>query len=156
MKRIDLKLISALLIFQVTLLPATVSLEESPNLKPDTNHPRIEQVISYLLSRSHYQKKEIDDSLSSEFYTNYIESLDGNKTYFLVQDISEFESFKYDLDDSIRAGSVEPAYQIFNTFIQRFRQRMEYVQNRLDQEFDFGKDECGFFVFFVVVETNFC
>ena len=141
MKKIDLKLISALLIFQVTFLPASVSLQENAKLEPDSNHPRIEQVISYLLSRSHYQKKEIDDSLSSEFYSNYVESLDGNKSYFLAQDISSFEAFKYELDDSIRAGSVGPAYQIFNVFIQRFRQRMDYVQKRLDQGFDFAKDE---------------
>ncbi len=135
-------LLSIILIFSLAVPTFAVgSLQNSELLEPEPMHPRVERVITYLLSRSHYQKKTIDDSLSSSFYTNYIESLDGNRLYFLQPDIDSFESFRYNLDDSLRAGLLGPAYRIFNLFLKRFRQRMDFVLKRLDTEFDYSKDE---------------
>ncbi len=141
MKQIIL-LFSVILIFcQTPNLFAAASLQNDDLLEPELVHPRVEKVITYLLSRSHYQKKAIDDSLSSDFYNNYIESLDGNRIYFTQADIDSFESFRYNLDDSLRFGSLKPAYQIFNLFLKRFRQRMEFALKRLDTKFDFSIDE---------------
>lgn len=141
MNKIIIFLISAIFIFQQGSLFASNTISENKNLEAETNHHRIEQVISYLLSRSHYHKKVIDDSLSSIFYTNYIESLDPNRSYFISSDIMEFENYRYSLDDSLRSGSVSPAFRIFNSFSKRFQQRMDYVLKRLDRDFDFSKDE---------------
>jgi len=134
-------ILTATILFQQSNLFASGTSSDTKILKAETNHHRVEQVISYLLSRSHYQKKSVDDSLSSVFFTNYIESLDPNRSYFTIADITEFENYRYNLDDSLRDGSVSPAFNIFNRFSQRFQQRMDFVIKRLDTEFDFGKDE---------------
>lgn len=135
-------LFTAILIFsQAPPAFSAASLISDTLLKPEAMHPRVERVITYLLSRSHYQKKAVDDSLSSKFYSNYIESLDGNRLYFTKTDMDSFEAFRYNLDDSLRFGSLTPAYQIFNLFLKRFRQRMEFVMKRLNTEFDYSKDE---------------
>ena len=141
MKKIILLLSVVFIFVQVQHPFSASSLQNSDILEPEIMHPRVEKVIMYLLSHSHYQKKSIDDSLSSHFYSNYIKSLDGNRLYFTRADITSFEAFRYNLDDSLRSGSLSPAYQIFNLFIKRFRQRMDFVMKRLDSEFDYSKDE---------------
>ena len=141
MKNLLLIILTTSILFQLNSLSASGTTSDTTILEAETNHHRLEQVISYLLSRSHYQKKSIDDSLSSVFFTNYIESLDPNRSYFTIEDINEFENYRYNLDDSLRAGSVSPAFKIFNRFSQRFKQRMDFVIKRLDTEFDYSKDE---------------
>ncbi len=110
-------------------------------LAPEPIHPREEQLIAMLLSRSHYAHKEIDDSVSVKMYNEYIDLLDGNKIYFLQSDIDSFSVYRMELDNDLMLGRLGPAYRIFNRFMQRFHQRMVFVQQRLDRPFDFTKDE---------------
>ena len=110
-------------------------------LAPKPIHPREEQLIAMLLSRSHYAHKDIDDSVSVNMFNKYIELLDGNKLYFTQADIDTFSVYRLQLDNDLMLGRLEPAYRIFNRFMQRFDQRMDFVQRRLDKPFDFTKDE---------------
>lgn len=110
-------------------------------LEPDPHHRRVEQLVTQLLLRNHYKHIQINDSLSSRMLDQYIKILDYNRCYFLTSDIALFEKYRYQLDDSLRSGNVNPAYAIFNIFQQRFLERMNYIFNRLKQEFDFTIDE---------------
>ncbi len=110
-------------------------------LSPKPIHPRVAQVVSYLLSHNHYHKKALDDSLSSQMFDNYLDILDGGKLYFLKSDIESFESYRYQLDDFLQRGSVNVAYEIYNTFALRSAERYLYIKKRLQQPFDFSVDE---------------
>lgn len=114
---------------------------QASRLVPQNNHHRVEQVIGALLSHSHYQKKAIDDSLSSHFFQNYLDALDGNHLYFTKSDVESFEKHRYLLDDYLQRGNLSLAYDMFNLFVQRFHERMDFVQQRLDRPFDFSKNE---------------
>ena len=48
-------------------------------------------MVTRILSRYHYKKIDLNDSLSSVIFDNYIKSLDYNKSYFLKSDIDKFE-----------------------------------------------------------------
>jgi len=141
MKKYLLISISLLLSFQLYSLASADSSSTNAVLEPEAVHPREEQIIGYLLSRSHYQHKEIDDSLSAKMFKEYIDMLDGNKIYLLQSDVNSFEHYRFQLDDDLQLGKLKPAYEIFNRFIQRFRERMTYVRKRLDQPFDFTLNE---------------
>jgi carboxyl-terminal processing protease len=110
-------------------------------LEPEPYHRRVEQLVTQLLLRNHYKHIQINDSLSSQMFDQYIKILDYNRCYFLASDIALFEKYRYKLDDSLRSGNVNPAYAIFNIFQQRFLERMNYIFKRLNQEFDFTVDE---------------
>ena len=132
------------LLFITILLAAPASRENlsaTQELAPEPYHHREEQTVSFLLARNHYQQKDIDDSLSIKIFDNYIESLDGNRLYFLNSDIATFSRYKLELDDALKSGDLSPAYHIFNVFLKRFRQRMDYAQTLLQQPFDFTIDE---------------
>ena len=110
-------------------------------LKPLPTHPRTAQLIMHVLSRSHYRNLAIDDSLSSQMFDRYIESLDYNRSYFLQSDIDLFERYRYQLDDYMRSGNLSVAYRIYNTFQERFKERFAYIEKRIQEPFDFEKDE---------------
>ncbi len=114
---------------------------ESGVLSPEIFHHREEQMITFLLSRNHYQNKSIDDSLSSTLYKNYIERLDGNRVYLLKSDIESFQNYRLELDDALQSGNLDAAYHIFNIFMTRFNQRMDFALQLLDKPFDFTIDE---------------
>ena len=124
-----------------TLLVLTISLFPSEALTPNKYHPIVGKVAAKLLTRYHYNLPVIDDSISSELLNLYLEDLDGNRIYFLAQDIAYFEEYRYDMDDVIISGRLEPPFIIFNTFKQRVMQRIEYVNRRLQKEFNFTVED---------------
>ena len=129
-----------IVVFLLLLLPIQ-NLRSAEELKPKDTHSVAAPVIARLLRQYHYNHQKIDNALSSETLDLYIESLDRSHLYFLASDISEFEKFRYTLDDIVFSGDLEPVFLIFNTWKTRVEQRIEFATNRLDKEFDFTIDE---------------
>jgi len=102
------------------------------------NHYNIEnQLITTILSRYHYKKVSIDDSLSSLLFDKYLKALDFNRLYFFKSDINECEKYRYTLDDYLINGNIEPFFEIFNRYTLRMRERIAYLDTILSKEFDF-------------------
>jgi carboxyl-terminal processing protease len=110
-------------------------------INPEAHHKRVTQLVAHMLTRSHYQKKEVDDSLSSQLLDQFISRLDFNRLYFLKSDIDTFERFRFMLDDYLNAGHVKPFYEIFRIYQKRFATRLQYIFNRLQTEFDYTREE---------------
>ena len=110
-------------------------------IEPLSFHPQINKMITRLFLRYHYKKINLNDSLSSVIFDNYIKMLDYNKLYFLQSDINEFEKDRYKFDDYLILGKLMPAYRIFNTYKKRMNERIKYILKRLKKGFDFTKDE---------------
>jgi carboxyl-terminal processing protease len=110
-------------------------------LVPDHYHSKVNQVVATILTKYHFKKTDIDDSLSSMVLDNMVKSLDFNKVYFLQSDIDEFEKNRYKIDDYLLTGNSNFAFDIFNTYKQRLNQRMKYIKKMLKNEFDYSIDE---------------
>jgi carboxyl-terminal processing protease len=138
-----MKRVSFILVFLVCFLSAGyASIPDSLQLKPKPVYGKEARVVSYILDNNHYRKIRLNDSLSAVILTQYIKELDNSKTYFLASDIKSFDRYKFSLDDLIRNENVNPAYDIYNVFVKRYKERMDYVMNTLiKQEFDFSVDE---------------
>jgi carboxyl-terminal processing protease len=117
----------------------TVNTDEG--LQPEPIHPRVEQIVYWVLSKSHYQRKDVNDSLSSQFYDNYLDLLDYQRYYFLKSDIDKFEHYRYNFDDAIRTGDLNYAYEIFNIFLKRFEDRNQKIKALVENEFTYTTDE---------------
>jgi len=116
-------------------------LDSNKVIEPLNFHPEINKMVTRILSRYHYKKMDLNDSLSSVIFDNFIKSLDYNKSYFFASDIEEFEKYRYEFDENLYLGKLYPAYHIFNTYKARMTSRIDFALNRLDTEFDFTKDE---------------
>ncbi|MFQ3215436.1 MAG: carboxyl-terminal processing protease [Marivirga sp.] len=110
-------------------------------LSPTKEQSMEARLVAGLLSQYHYEKTPIDDSLSRVIYKSFIETLDANKNYFLEEDINYLGRFEDRLDDHIKLGYLLSAYEIFNTFRDRFLARMDYIKKEIDYDFDYSTEE---------------
>ncbi|MCG6960780.1 carboxy terminal-processing peptidase [bacterium BMS3Abin03] len=117
-------------------LPDTIK-----TVKPNSYYLLEDQLVNTILTRYHYKKFDLNDSLSSIILDRFINSLDNGKNYFLKSDIDLFEKYRNKLDDDIKSGDISPFYEIFNVFLSRMVERVNYINTLLDTEFDYTKDE---------------
>ncbi|GAB4298921.1 MAG: carboxy terminal-processing peptidase [Ignavibacteriaceae bacterium] len=118
--------------------------ENRDTLKPVEPKPYFaveEQLVTTILSRYHYNKFKLNDSLSAEIFERYLNTLDPNKMYFISSDIEEFEQYKYEIDNFILENEVGFPYKVFNRYLERIKQRTDHVYSLLSAWFDFTKDE---------------
>ena len=116
-------------------------LDSNQVIEPLDFHPEVNKMVTRILSKYHYKKIDLNDSLSSVIFDNYINSLDYNKSYFLQSDIEEFEKYRFELDEDLYLGKLFPAYRIFNIYKIRMGERIKYALHRLEESFDFTIDE---------------
>ena len=95
------------------------------------------QLVTTMLSRYHYKRFTLDDSLSSIIFDQYLENLDRSKVYFYSTDIDRLEKERYSFDDYLLEGNIQPFFDIFNLYEERLIERMNYVDTILVQGFDF-------------------
>lgn len=114
-------------------------------LFPEIKHREQTKLINQLLTRYHYKKISLDDSLSVKILNNYIKSLDPNREYFYGADIKYFNQHKYEIDNYIYNGYLEPVYEIFTVYNERVGDRIDYVFDLLSKEPNFTVDEEFFY-----------
>ena len=110
-------------------------------LFPSSKHREQSKLIYQLLTKYHYKKIEVNDSLSEKILDKYISSLDPNREYFFSSDINYFNQYKNQMDDYVVSGYLEPAYEIFTVYHQRVKDRISYVFKLLEKEPDFSIEE---------------
>ena len=84
-------------------------------------------LITYVLQKGHYDSKDINDEFSAGVYSDFIESLDPLKRYFLASDIEEFSKYKTEIDDQIKNKELT----FFDLVYTRFTERMYEVKGFL-------------------------
>ncbi len=96
------------------------------------------------LEEKHYSRVLFDDQFSQKVFDAFIEGLDSSKLYFLQSDIDALSVYRNGLDDTLKSGSIDPAFEIYNLYYKRLLERLIYsvnhVENSLDTV-DFSIDE---------------
>jgi len=110
-------------------------------LKSSQRQYEVSQLVAKFAERAHYSRSVIDDQLSDQLLQNYIDALDGNRHYFLRPDIAYFSKYRYELDDTLKSGDMEPVFDIFRLYRLRAQQQLTYAIGLLDEEPDFEIDE---------------
>jgi len=110
-------------------------------LTPTARQTALDKTIAELLSRHHYRQSKLDDQLSVLVLTTYLDDLDFGRAYFLASDITGFEKYRNTLDDALKKGDLQPAYEILNVYLRRLAERTARIQTLLQQDFRFDVDE---------------
>lgn len=99
-------------------------------LSHTARHGSIAQWVSEFLSVSDYSytKRPLDDALSEEIFKRYLDSLDGERLFFVASDIASFERYRTRLDDAIEARDMRPAFEIYNIYVQRLAERTAFAR----------------------------
>jgi carboxyl-terminal processing protease len=116
--------------------------DASPQVLETTPRERqVARLITRFVEHSHYSRLSVDDALSEAVLKTYLETLDGNRHYFLQSDIDYFNRYRTTLDDVLRSGDMEPVFDMFRLYRLRAQQNLGYALELLDKEPDFTVDE---------------
>ena len=108
--------------------------------KTDFNEVGKQMVI--MLRNSHYERYAFDEKLGSKFFETYIQSLDGNKQYFLASDVEGFrKKYGNNLHKLLLDGNcMAPAVEIYGVYRVRANAQIKYAQDLLKNEEAFTFD----------------
>jgi carboxyl-terminal processing protease len=129
------------LLLAVTAAFASVNSDSALEIEPQMEHRYASNIATRFLTNYHYKRTRLDDELSSDIFDHYLELLDPSKIYFLSGDIETFERYRAGLDDALRHSDLAPAYDIFNVYVTRVQQRVDFARDRVKTPFDFTVDE---------------
>ena len=121
--------------------PASTSLLPAGAIAPTDPQRATARKIGRILEEAHYSRAALDDKMSEVIYQRYLESLDGQKSYFLQSDINDFNAYRFLFDDMIRTGDIDPAYLVFARFQQRNHERIQHAIALLSTEPDWTVNE---------------
>lgn len=115
----------------------------STDFRPTVDQQGAARMVYGVLSDSRYaySPKPLDDKLSVAIFRRYLESLDGQRLFFVQADIDAFRAHQGRFDDAIRGQGLQPAFDIYTRYMQRVAERVAFARERLKGEFDFSTDE---------------
>lgn len=130
----------------VLMAPPALTVPPSANpagkqTAPEASHPQKAQLLTELLTQYHYRELALNDELSSRVLDAYINALDQERYYFLAEDIASFERFRTQLDDDLRRGRLDSAYEVFRVYQQRVKERSDFALSLLSEPLDFSGQE---------------
>ena len=149
----DFKQIKEMLkkVLSFTFIAAALACSASPkpqqlvdgvaNIKPDEHQKFVTRQVVSLIENYNYKKQKINDSISSIVLDRYIKALDPSRYYFLASDIKGFEKFRNTLDDDFKNGDLSAPFYIFNVYLKRYNERIDYSISQIKSKFDFNQND---------------
>ena len=110
------------------------------NLQPDRDEVIASLNVVELLKRHHYSKPPLNDARSAIIYDSYLKLLDPSRSYFLASDIAEFDKWKYQFDDFLKSGDLNPGFIIYKRYLDRVKSRLDFALAELKK----GPDSLDF------------
>ncbi|NAX20228.1 carboxy terminal-processing peptidase [Vibrio sp. V39_P1S14PM300] len=127
--------------FSVQALEAKIAKDDLPVLQPEVQHETAAKRVTSRFTRSHYKHFTLDDQFSEAIFERYLELLDYNRNIFTQADIDSFKAWSVQLDDQLKAGNNQIAFEVYNLSMQKRYDRFKYALSLLDKEMTFDTDE---------------
>ena len=89
----------------------------------------------------HYVSRNLNDDYSSRTLDGYLDLLDPNKIYFTQADINALQKYRHSIDDFLKRGDAEIAFDIFKIFRERMDARTELIKELVNSDFDYTLKE---------------
>jgi carboxyl-terminal processing protease len=143
MRHRQLFVTSLLLLIAFVAGPASAASDEvSPSsLLPTQRQVKTTLVINKVLERFHYRKVSLNDAFAQHIFNTYLKALDPNRSFFLAGDIHRFERDIHQMDEGLKRGKLDTAFEIFRLYRQRVDERVDYALVELSKGFDFNRPQ---------------
>jgi carboxyl-terminal processing protease len=99
------------------------------------------KLVCEMVAKYHISQGKINDETSKKLLKRYLKQLDPQKLYLLASDVKSFQSHATKLDDLVKSGNVDFAYNVFNLYLRRLEERMTMADKLIDADHDFSLDE---------------
>ncbi len=110
-------------------------------LVPTAQDRSVARLFTRVLGAQHISQRPLDKAVSKEAFRLYLKGLDPFKLYFYQSDIDSFAKYEDQICDLAKQGNVSPAFEIYNTYLDRVKERVDMVMQILDTPQDFTIDE---------------
>jgi carboxyl-terminal processing protease len=118
--------------------PREVPLSE---LFPNPAQTKSAVVINKVLERFHYRKVTLDNDFAQGVLDSYLDALDPSRSFFLARDVDRFKGGARRLEEGLRRGELDLAFDVFRVYRMRVDERVMYAEGILMGPFDFELDE---------------
>ncbi len=137
------KIFAPLILVALLLVAWTrINTTEKHQFTTDTSKDKLlMELITYFMQRGHFSPRLINNDLSKELHTTFLEMLDGQKRYFLKKDIALFERYKYALDDEFRSLQTDFFDLVYSRYLQRRAEAKLFYNDLLAIPFDYSINE---------------
>lgn len=137
-----MKLKNLKILFFVVLLAVTSCSFTSKKLDDSSDKDRILiELITYVIEQGHFDMRAIDNEFSSLVFDEFIQSLDPLKRHFLQSDIDDFEKYRFEIDDQIKARDLTFFDLVYNRLQVRLADAEGFYEELLASPFDFTTHE---------------
>ena len=136
-----LKLLSAVLVLFTVWHSASVASPSNRVLRAEQEYAEIAGGFARRIQREHLTRQVLNDAVACRAWTNYLFTLDFDRVHFLQSDIDGFKTSQTLLDDRLKDGDIDFAYEVFEVFKKRLRNRHRYVAELLEKGFDVDRQE---------------
>ena len=137
---------------EMFVLAALAAAVPRPGLarEPDARRPlvprdydgRIALRLTDTLQKAHVLHKRLDDEISRRAWTNLVTFYDFDHSVFLKGDLDALAARERRLDDEIKKGDVSFGYDVYNLYVRRLRERIDFATNLvLTADWDFTTNE---------------
>lgn len=99
------------------------------------------KLVASMISKYHISQKPLDDRISAMLLNRFVKELDPQKLYFLKSDIDGLARYKDHLDELLKVGKVDFAYEVFALYLKRLDERLVVAHQLIDAPHDFTIDE---------------
>ena len=118
--------LSAWCLVQVSML-FTVS----AGVEPRNYYGKIAKRLGDSLPKYHVLQQPMDDEISRRAWTNLVTFYDFDHSVFLKSDLDRLAAHELTIDDEIGAGDVSFGYEIYNLYVERLKERVDFATNLL-------------------------
>jgi carboxyl-terminal processing protease len=114
----------------------------SAAVEPQRYYGKIARRLGDMLPKYHVSQRPLDDEISRRAWTNLVTYYDFDHSVFLQSDLDRFARRLTTIDDEVRAGDVSFGFEVYNLYVERLRERMDFATNLLKAaKWDFSRDE---------------
>jgi carboxyl-terminal processing protease len=104
-------------------------------------YSRAAVLASRKIARYHVKGERFDDDLAREGLLRFLSLLDFDHSVFLASDVEAFRARASLLDDQVRGGDLSVAFEIYDVYMERLTNRLDFVDELLEQGFQFDREE---------------
>ncbi|MES2702785.1 MAG: carboxy terminal-processing peptidase [Bacteroidota bacterium] len=99
------------------------------------------ETVMKTIQGGHYSARPLDDTFSSRVYTRMLSAFDYEKQFLTKQDVNRLRKYQFDIDDEIRANSLEFFDSVDAIYLRRLNSSEKYYTQILAKPFTFTSNE---------------
>ena len=122
--------------------PVAVAVPPKTVAVPPQYYGKIGMRLAGMLPKYHVLQQKLDDMISQRAWTNLVTYYDADHSVFLKSDLDALAAREFSLDDELKNGDVSFGFDLYNLFLVRFKERVDFATNLLAAaEWDFSTTE---------------